>query len=203
MVLAKKINPVARAVMTITAVAALVSGVTFAATSQATLTGNNITMAAATADLQLWNGIEFASTAPGFSFSDLEPGEESDPFNFYFKNNGNVPLDVTASIPTLPDLTALSFGADDVTLTFYGAESCAEAPLVRTMTELNDVTLDELPCNPLEEDAQGVVGEDATNEANYRVTAKIAETVELGDTTEVVPSFDIVFTGDTELVTEL
>jgi hypothetical protein len=200
MVLAEQINkisPLARAILVIGTVAALVTGVTLAATSQATLTGNSITMAAATADLKLWDGDSFESTAPGFSFTGLEPGEPSDPFKFYFKNDSNVPLDVTVSIPNLPDFSGLSFDASDITLTFDGA--CGDAPLVRTMAELNDGTPDELPCNPLEEDAQGVVGEDDTNEANYNVTVEIDESVDIGDTTETVPSFDIVFTGDTEL----
>jgi hypothetical protein len=191
------ISPLARAILVIGTVAALVTSMTLAATSQATLTGNNITMAAATADLKLWDGDSFESTAPGFSFTDLEPGEPSEPFKFYFLNDGNVPMDITASIPTLPDFTGLPFDAGDITLTFDGA--CGDAPLVRTMAELNDSTDDELPCNPLEEDAQGVVGEDDTNEANYNVTVEIDDSVELGDTSETLDSFDIVFTGDTEL----
>jgi hypothetical protein len=202
MVLSEKISrisPLARATAIVGMVAALVTGITFAATSEATLTGNSITLAAETAELQLWDGDSFESTAPGFSFSGLVPGEPSEPFNFYFKNNGNVPLHVAVGLGAggVPDFTGLSFTADDVTLTFEGA--CADPPLVRTLAELDDLTSDNLPCNPLEEDAQGVVGEDDTNEANYKVTVEIDESVDLGETEETVPDFDLVFTGDTEL----
>src|SRR6266545_1083516 len=93
------INPVVRATVVIGAVAALVTGVTFAALqSQATLTDN--TIASATAALQVNNTDDatngLGSTDVGFAFSDLLPGADYGPAkHFSLKNNGTADLKVT------------------------------------------------------------------------------------------------------------
>lgn len=186
----KRINPVARAILVIGAVMALVTSVTFAAlTSSATLTGNTIGTASANADLLLWNGSEFAPTAPGFSFTGLVPGQKSDKFNFYFKNNGNTDLDLTARVDGLPEFSE-GLTAADVTLKFAG--SCKDAVSV-TLADLLAGPV-ALPCNPLKAGAQGVIGE-KWNNANYHVTVKIADSVGLSETGHSVGPFDIIFDG--------
>ncbi|HTE57465.1 MAG TPA: hypothetical protein VK694_01885 [Verrucomicrobiae bacterium] len=186
-----KLNPVVRAIGVMGAVAVLVGGVTFAALADAaTLTGNTIATESANADLLLYDGDSFEPTAPGFDLAELKPGEESDKFNFYFKNNGNVDLDVTARINVLPVLTGLD--ADQVTLKFYGA--CPDV-LTVTLGQLSDGTPDALPCGPLVEGAQGVGGEDATNAANYQVTVTVDEAVELDEAPKTVGEFDLTFDG--------
>lgn len=188
--LVKKINPMVRAIAVIGAVMALATGATFAAlNTQATLTGNTIGTASANADLLLWDGDSFEPTAPGFNFTNIDPGEESEKFNFYFKNNGNVDLDLTAKINAIPSLTA-GLSADDVTLNFYG--SCDDEPVHATLTEL--LAGVELPCNPLDEGAQGVIGEE-DNDANYAVSVTVDESVELSEDGEEVGAFDIIFDG--------
>ncbi len=194
----KQLNPVIRAVAVITAVMALATGATFAALSDsATLTGNTIGTATANANLLLWDGDSFEPAAPGFEVTDLVPGEESEPFNFYFKNDGNIELDLTASVPVLPELSD-GITASDVTLTFYG--SCDDAPVPATLAALiaGDV---ELPCNPLEVGAQGVIGE-TDNDANYWVTVTVDESVALDETSESVGAFDIIFDGVAPVVEE-
>lgn len=187
----KQINPVARAVIVIGAVMALVTSVTFAAlTSSATLTGNTIGTASANADLLLWNGSEFADSAPGFSFTGLVPGVRSEKFKFYFKNNGNTDLDLTARVDAEPEFSA-GLTAADVTLKFTGG-GCHES----VSTTLADLLAGPvaLPCNPLNAGSQGVVGEHK-NDGNYAVTVKIADTVPLSEEGHTVGAFDIIFDG--------
>jgi hypothetical protein len=125
-----KINPLARAIGVIGAVAALTTGVTFAAlNSQATLT--NTTISSATADLLLWDGDTFESTAPGFTITDLVPGTGVEK-PLYFKNAVGVPLAVTAHVPTLPSSTGftgwqnlhVTITSDNPSLSCVGNNSC-------------------------------------------------------------------------------
>ncbi len=195
------INPVVRAVAVIGSVVALVTGATFAAISnEAVLSNNLIGTRSATAELLIWDAEanEFQPEAPGFSFTELDPGGSSTPFPFYFKNTGNVDLNLTAKINALP--SGLGDGsvegdlsADDVTLKFTGA--CAET-VSATLSEL--VAGVALPCGPLAAGAQGVVGEDATNAANYQVTVKIDDDVDVTETGTELGPFDLVFQGDSE-----
>lgn len=197
-----KINPLARAVGVVGAVMALVTGVTFAALSDtATLTGNSIGTASANANLLLWDGDSFESSAPGFNFTGLEPGEASKPFDFYLKNKGNVDLDLTAEIPALP---AFSDGitAEDVTLSFSG--NCDDEPVSATLAELNAAPI-ELPCGPLTDEPNGFWGDwrhRKHDKSNYRVTVKVADDVALGETEQTVGAFDIVFNGTADTGSE-
>lgn len=186
----RQINPLARAIVVIGAIMALVTGVTFAAlNSSATLTGNTLGTASANAELLLWNGSEFASTAPGFNFSGLVPGQKSEKFGFYFKNNGNTALNLTAQVDAAPEFSE-GLTAEDVELKFYG--NCHERVSV-TLADLLAGPV-ELPCNPLEAGVQGVIG-DKHNDANYFVRVKIADSVPLSEEGHTVGEFDIVFNG--------
>lgn len=105
-----RINPVARAVMVIGAVAALVTGITFAAlSSQATLTGN--TIASGTALLQVAAaGTEtpcgtFDSTAAGFNFVVASGTGDSQIESFCLKNAGDAALATTVKLSALPTFT--------------------------------------------------------------------------------------------------
>jgi hypothetical protein len=191
-----KLNPVARAIGVISAVAIVVSGVTYATfVDSASLTGNSATMASANANLLLWDATanDFLETTQGFTFEDLEPGDESAKHDFYFKNDGNVDLFLTASIPEAPELPEGITG-DKVTFKFYG--QCGEEPVSATWTELVEGEVD-LPCEPLDEDAQGVIG-DLDNDANFAVTVTFADDLEIGDEEQEVSGFNIVFNGYTD-----
>lgn len=220
MVSIRKINPVARAIVVIGAVMALVTSVTFAALqSQATLTNN--TISTATAGLLLWDGDSFESAAPGVTVTGLVPGDWSEDYPIYFQNSGEAPLYLTASVPEQP---ALPEGMEDYG--FSGWENlkvsikgyCApaeEAPtdgvqarrtghwhkwgdedkahIVKTdMAALlaGDV---KLPCGPLAEGATGDMG--TPNAAgNYSLSFKLKSDAITGESAGV-GNFNIVFTG--------
>lgn len=188
----RKVNPLARAIVVIGAIMTLVTGVTFAAlTSSATLTGNTLGTASANADLLLWNGSEFASSAPGFNFSGLIPGQKSDKFDFQFKNNGNMDLNLTARVDAAPELSE-GLTAADIQLKFYG--NCEET-VSTTLEELLAGPV-AMPCDPLE------AGEESharswhhKSDGEYSVRVKIAETVPLSEESLTVGPFDIMFDG--------
>lgn len=98
-------QPIARAVMVVSAVAVLATGVTYAALQSpgATLTGN--TISTATADLRIGTATTFGATKAGFSFNNVVPGGSPAPIDgniFYMKNYGSAPLALKASIGSTP-----------------------------------------------------------------------------------------------------
>ncbi len=95
-----------RAIGVISAVAILVTSVTFAAIqSQATLT--NSTISTGTAGLKLWDGDSYESVAPGFTVTNLVPGTPKE-FPFYAQNSGDVPLALTVTVPGAPSASGFS-----------------------------------------------------------------------------------------------
>jgi hypothetical protein len=200
MKLSKGLNPVTRAVGVFSAVAIITGGVTYAAlTSSATLTDNTIT--SANASLLLWDGETFASTAPGFDFTGLIPGEGSDEKKFYVKNAGDSALDVTAHVPVAPEAPAEGYGFtgwENLKVNFKSfAPDCpiGDNTVETTMAALmaGEVAL---PCNTLDKDAQGNgnVGSENT-EGNYSVTVDIEPSAVTPGATPSVGDFDLVFTG--------
>ena len=106
----RSMNPVLRATGVIGTVAALVTGITFAAlSSQATLTAN--TIASATADLQVNNTDNagaFGATDTGYAFTGIIPGGAgSNVGNFQLKNNGTATLSLKLSVSGTPVCTAV------------------------------------------------------------------------------------------------
>ncbi len=221
MVSIRQINPVARAVVVIAAVMALVTSVTFAALqSQATLTNNSISTA--TAGLKLWNGSSFESTAPGFTVTGLVPGEWSDDYNFYFQNDGEGPLFLTANVPQEPALPegmdSYGFtGWENLKVAFKGYcapnsgernnavelnrnrrdkkdnEKHANSYLVKTDMAALLAGEVELPCGPL---AEGATGDSNTpgTAGNYSVSFKLVSDA-VNEQSAGVGNFDVVFNG--------
>jgi hypothetical protein len=103
----RQMNPVVRALTTFAAVAALVTGVTFAALQgQASLVNN--TISSATADLQVKSSGSFAAQDAGFTFSGVLPGGSAVPVAghaFQLKNNGTTDLNIAVSVPVAPTFT--------------------------------------------------------------------------------------------------
>jgi len=102
-----------RAIVVVSAIAVLATGVTYAAlqSQSATLTGN--TIATATADLRIsTNGGSnpaWAATQTGFSFTDVIPGADATPVDgnsFYLKNFGASAMVLNAAISSTPTNTA-------------------------------------------------------------------------------------------------
>lgn len=181
------INPVLRAVGVIGAVAALVTGVTFAAlSSSATLTGN--TLSTGTASLKIWDGTVFANTAPGFAVNNIVPGTPSAPRNFYLQNAGGVPLEVKAQISQPFSVAGITDYADvDVKITgFCGlTETYTMAQIIAGPVAL--------PCDPLNAGNAGDSG-DFTKPGSYSVSYDIDPSTTFGDQASV-GAFNYTFTG--------
>lgn len=100
------VQPYLRAVMVISAVTILVTGVTFAAlqSQQAVLAGNSIQTA--TADLKIsTDGTTFSNSQVGFAFNEVIPGVGLDAAAgsaFYLKNSGTPTLGLKTAISTIP-----------------------------------------------------------------------------------------------------
>ncbi len=107
------LQPFARAIIVITAVAVLATGVTYAALQSqgVTLTGN--TISTANADLRIstttaTSSTSFATTKAGFAFSNVVPGASATPADgnsFYLKNFGGAAMNLKLAINTIPTNT--------------------------------------------------------------------------------------------------
>ncbi len=182
-----KVNPMTRAVMVIASVAALVTGVTFAALqSQATLTDSTVNTA--TAGLTLWDGDSFESTAPGFTVTGLVPGVGTAPLPFYFKNSG-VALNLTAHVPATPTSSGFT-GWENLKVTIKDDNDNAV-----TNTTMQALLAGEVPINggPLSSGAQGDSNTPST-EGNFTAKFDIEPTSITGSSASV-GAFNIIFTG--------
>lgn len=111
-------NPVVRAIAVIASVAALATGVTFAALQSNTVALSPNTLSAATASLAIGAASTCpegdTTTTPGFTNVKLVPGVQSAPVTFCLDNTGDVDLDMFAQITT--DFTGSAIPANQVTL---------------------------------------------------------------------------------------
>ncbi|MGC1177410.1 MAG: hypothetical protein WA843_05050 [Candidatus Saccharimonadales bacterium] len=182
-----KFSPMMRAVAVIGTVAALVTGVTFAAlNSQATLTESTINTA--TANLTLWNGSSFESSAPGFTITNLVPGTGTADLPFYFKNGGGVPLNLTAHVPVEPSSSGFS-GWDNLKVTFKNAAGVTTDTTMQALLAGNV----SLSGDPLSAGAQGDANTPGT-EGNFTAKFDITPSAVTGSSASV-GSFNIDFAG--------
>lgn len=129
----RSINPLARAVGVISAVAVLVTGVTMAAFTTNTVALEENSLSVASDVLRISNGGEFTSpSVTGFSFNNLGIGTESAPQAFYLQNLSNADLALTARQTGTPVYDGVDAG--DVVVKIYDQNG----------TELLSKTLDEL-----------------------------------------------------------
>lgn len=197
MTLTRQINPVVRAIAVIASVMALVTGVTFAALQDSVTLSNN-TISSANADLQIWNGSIFTESAGGFNVTDLIPGQGSDEYPVYLKNNGQTPLYITASVPTDPAAPEGGYdftGWENLKVTIKSwAPGCADDTVNTTMAALLDGEV-ALKCNPLAAGAQGngTAGAEETA-GNYTFKFDIDPASVTGDNPGV-GDFNLVLTG--------
>ena len=188
------INPVVRATVVIGAVAALVTGVTFAALqSQATLADS--TISSANANLLLWDGDTFESQAPGFTVTGLIPGEGSGKQFFYFQNAGDTALNLSVHVPAAPAEPGDGYGFSGwenlkVTFTNEATDQTVDTDMAALMA--GNVTL---PGNPLPFGAQGnnQAGQENTP-GNFSAEFDIDPSAVTGDHAGV-GAFDMTFTG--------
>lgn len=178
----KKFNPVAKAVGIMGAVAALAGGITFASLQSNTvaLSPNNLVTASAT--LAIGAGTTCpggdTTTTTGFTTtSPLVPGGSPVTTGFCLTNKGDVPLTVSANIPTNPSGTA----ATDTTL---GISCTTEGDLTNNTQTLNAFSTTAFT-NPLPAGASDNCTASAALSNSYSGTGG-----------ETVPVFDIDFTGN-------
>lgn len=178
----------ARAVGVIVATTAIVTGITFAQLNT-TATLSSTTISTATADLTVWNGSNFAITAPGFTVTNLIPGTPSAEQPFYLKNGGGSKLGVTAHIPTTPTYSGIG---DWNKVYVHIANDNSGTAVNTTIGALlaGEVTL---PGSPLSAGAQGNSGVPNT-EGNFKISFNIDSSTVSGSSANI-GAFDIVLTG--------
>lgn len=141
-----KINPMVRAVGTMGAVAALVTGVTFANLTSNTVALTDNTLSTATAKLVIGSTSDCTgvttTSVPGMHFTSLTPGQASSPFTFCVGNTGDIPLNITAQIPQ--DLSSSTLDWNKVTLNI----TCGGGTITKTVAELHSSAWP-FPSNPL------------------------------------------------------
>ncbi|HSW84997.1 MAG TPA: hypothetical protein VLF79_00070 [Candidatus Saccharimonadales bacterium] len=184
----RNINPMARAIGTMGAVAALVGAVTFAQ-----LQTNTVTLAANEMDvtsdvLRISNGGAFSTSVPGFSNTSLVVGNEGPKQAFYFQNLANANLSISADIPDSPTISGLNPAL--VHIKFYDKDGS---------TVLANTTFASLNAAPvalsgqLDANAQGNGGISGT-EGNYFYTITVDPAAVTGSPANI-PSFDLDFSG--------
>lgn len=178
----RNINPMARAIGTVGAVAALAGGITFAnlTTPTVALTPNNLVTA--TAALAIGAGTTCpggdTTATPGFTTSTpLVPGGPAVTTKFCLDNKGNIPLTVSSSIPTLPTGTAAGNTSLTIACTTEGTLSVANSTLSSWSGGAFPV---QLP---------------AGSQDNCTASAKLSSSY-TGKGGETIPSFDIDFVGN-------
>lgn len=185
----RTIGPLMRAVLIIGAVAALVTSITFAALNDSvTLTGN--TLSSATADLNIWDGGAYSSTATGFTVTNLVPGTPSAQYAFYLQNNSIFAMDVTVQ-STLPSVVGIA-NFSDIEVTFYNEDGT---------TTLLATTMDVLSASPqvLETLPAGATGDSSTaTNGNYFVQFNIKPAGVSGSSASV-GAFTFTFVGTQDL----
>ncbi len=129
-----KVSPLARALFSIGAVAALATGITFAAlNSQATLSGNTIS---ATQGIQLSSdGTTYGGSIPGFAFN-VTPGDSTGVSKtFYLKNTTTSSMSLSLSVPAAVIFTGGTVNNSDVHL----ALNCT-TPTLSLTSDLGSLT---------------------------------------------------------------
>lgn len=156
----RKINPMVRAVGTMGAVAALVGGITFADLNSNQVALTNNTLVSATAQLQIGSNAEaFNNNSVAGMNSTLTPGVPSS-FTFFLKNNGQAPLNITASVPTSGNNSDIPYS--DITLSF----DCGNGPVTFTLDAWAAGSA-AIPGNPLGSNATWTCSETATLASSY------------------------------------
>jgi hypothetical protein len=181
-----------RAIGVIGVVAGLVTGVTFAALNNQAVLGAS-TLRTASAELKIWNGSEFAPTAPGFAITNLVPGAGSGNKAFYFQNAGGVDVNITAHVPVAPVVPEDGYGFtgwENLKVMFTNKHDGTSIPTTMAALLDGEVTL---PGAALTAGAQGDSGNE-TAEGNYAVAFDISPIAITGDHAGV-GDFNIVFTG--------
>jgi hypothetical protein len=128
-----------------------------------------------------------ATTNEGFNVEGLVPGTGVDK-DFYLRNTGDTPLDVTVHVPTLPGAPEGGYG-------FVGFENLTVKLTTTTCDEVVSTTMQalhagqvELPCSPLAEAGEADTAQKYT--AHIDINPEAVSGSHAG-----VDNFDLVFSG--------
>ena len=159
MVNIQKINPMARAIGVIGAVAALVTATTFAALTSNSVALDNSQFSTQSASLKIWNGAIYTTSATGFDFDNLALGTPSSEFTFWLQNDGTAPLTVSGLGAVGTYSGFVDFGQVNVEIrNISNAGGSPTSPVIYTFAQLLDGTPDLLPGNPLAAGAENQYG---------------------------------------------
>lgn len=175
-----KINPVARALIVVGAVAAIATGVTFAAlSSQTTLSGNTIT---ATPGLLLsTNSTTYDAKIPGFAF-DVTPGDTTGVSQtFDIKNTTSSAMSLSLAVPAAVTFTGGTVDNSDVNL----ALACT-SPTLSLTSDLATLSSGPVPVT-------GSLSADTS--AACTITATMDSDAITSGSTVTSDSFDLLFSG--------
>jgi hypothetical protein len=183
---------IARSVAVIGGTAALIAGVTFAATFQTnTVTLADTSFSTTSDNLRIWNGSTFDTTpATGFAVT-LNPGIESAKQPFYLKNTSGANLGLTAHLAPGAVFTNVNDSAL-VEVKFYDDSNNVIATTNRAALAGGQIPFTN-PAGQLNAGAEGNGGVSGTN-GNYNVTFKIAP-AGVGGTSASASNLDLEFTG--------
>lgn len=183
----------ARAVVVVTTVGVVATGVTFAAlqSQQAVLTGNSIQ--SATADLRIGTSSNsFASSRSGFAFDNVIPGGPAVPSSgdtFYLKNYGTVALSLKLSVGSTPT------NSSNVDLSKVTVE----------LTRVDTGTVQTASLQSLIDPNGGLALTDTLDQgtmAQYTVRMSMADDAVSGNTGVSIDNIDFVFVGTVPTATE-
>lgn len=181
----KGISPLVRAIGVFGAVAIVVGGATFALESTpVTLTNSSFT--SATAGLQVKTTGSFAAQDGGFHITGVVPGggaSPATPFAFHLKNTGDVDLDISAKLPTMPTFTGsgtvdLSKVSLVLSCTTAGGKHLTATKTLTSLATSQVLTPDVLPAGADSEavcgaqikmDADAITGTGPVNSSNFNV----------------------------------
>lgn len=180
---------IVRSVGVIAATAILATGVTWAALSSSPVTLDDTNLTTGTASLKIWDGSTFTASAPGFQINNLIPGTDSDAQRFYFQNDGDISLNLTARVIGSPGSTGItSWGGVKVIFTEEESGLTQEY----TISELIAGPVD-LPGDGVEAGVQG--DSNSTNaDGNYNVRFNIESDNVTGSSASIT-DLDIQFDG--------
>lgn len=191
----QRVMAYARAFGVVSAMSVLAAGATYAALgSSVELTST--TLSSASADLQIFDGSTFADTAPGFTVTGLVPGVESAPYPFYFKNTGQLPLNLSAKVEApyvFNGFKSTSATTNGNAVTVKITDNNGGETVDTTLQALRASAGVSLPGNSLAVNAQGNSGVLQT-EGNFSVTFTI-DPAAVGGESAGVGAFNVKFTG--------
>ena len=180
------VGPLARAILVVGAVTALVTGITFAQFDAGAEIEDN-TLNSATAEL-LVDGSDANSvpteSEPGFDFDGLVPGAKSESHKFLLKNTG----DVNLNINVYATHSNVSGEIDNNKVHFCFVHSATDEELCYSRDDMLE-SFNDLPGNPL-------TAEDTDETEEFEIYVKVDDNHP--GSGFGVNAFDLIFTGEQE-----